>query len=142
MIQHGPTSAAIVARLRHDAGLLAEHGLAATAEAILTWLDGTSSDTFESSLGLPCNGRHRARLEARDEQLVMLAQRWFPTLQGRALAQAVACAASRYARSSWPRNRLSTRRPDGINGDLFDILSHGEIPGDARLRQIFNGIAG
>jgi hypothetical protein len=144
LISNAPVSSpsAIAARLRAAAANLAERGDVATAEAVLTWLDGDASVTLEAALGLPPDGRMRARLENRDTLLIALARRHFPTLTGRRLADAVALAGSRYAGSSWTRDRRSGRRPDGLNGDLFDILSAGEIPGDARLRQIFNGLCG
>jgi hypothetical protein len=132
----------VATRLRTAAVVLAEHGDAATAEALWTWLDSDASVTFEAALGMPSDGRARARLEARDALLIAIARRHFAELCGRALADAVVKAGRRYQGSSWPRDRRSGRRPDGLTGDLFDVLSFGDIPGDARLRQIFNSLGG
>lgn len=134
--------AAIVGRLRTAVLILAEHGAGDVGQALSMWLDGGTSITFEAACGLPADRRSRARLVERDGLLLCVATRWFPHLRGRPLADAVAAAARRYEGSAWPRDRRAHRRPDGIQGDLFDVLLVGEMPGEARLRQIFNGLAG
>jgi hypothetical protein len=71
-----------------------------------------------------------------------IAERHFPRLVGRPLADAVDKAGRNYETTSWPRDLAARRRPDGRNGDFYDVLSWGPLPGEARLRQIFNDIAG
>ena len=107
-------------------------------QALSDWLaDGID---LAATLGLPQGWRADYRRASRDKMLHDLAGRYFPTLAGRPLACAVALAARRYQGSSWPRDRKSRRRPDGLPGMLFDILSVGEMPGVERLLQLFKGL--
>ena len=107
-------------------------------QVLSAWLDDDTD--LAAALGLPPGWRAEHRRAARDRLLHELAGRYFPTLAGRKLACAMALAARRYEGSGWPRDRKGGRRPDGLPGIIFDILSLGEMPGVERLLQIFKGL--
>lgn len=110
------------------------------AYAINAWIrDGGD---FSQALGLPHGWRAMHRRELRDAALIDLVRRRFPEMEGRAAARAVAAAGRRYEGGAWPRDRRAERRPDGLNGDFFDILSLGELPSYGTLRALFNGLSG
>ena len=112
------------------------------AAAVLVWLSDGAPMSFDAALGLPSGWRDLVRRERRNAALVGLAERRFPGLAGRALAAAVALAVRRYEASSWPRDRRAGRRPDGMAGDLFDLLTLGESLSESRIRSLFNEIGG
>jgi hypothetical protein len=126
--------------------LMVEHGDAGVMEvatAVADWLDQPDATvTLDVALGLPATWRSDIRRGRRDAALIDLARRRFPGLEGREAARAVATAARRYEGSSWPRDRRANRRPDGLSGDLFDVLSHGDMPSEATLRRIFMTLSG
>jgi hypothetical protein len=86
--------------------------------------------------------RSEARRRDRDAALLHLARQHFPSLEGREVARAVAAAARRYEGTSWSRDRRAQRRPDGLNGDLFDVLSFSSMPSVGTLRRIFKALSG
>jgi hypothetical protein len=125
---------------------LAEHGddgVVEVGSALLRWVEQPDgSTTLDAELDLPPGWRTEARRRARDDALVRLARKHFPALQGRAVAGAVAAAARRYEGTSWPRDRRAQRRPDGLSGDLFDVLSFSAMPSQGTLRRIFKTLSG
>ena len=110
--------------------------------AVLAWTNDAAPISFDAALGLPSGWRDLVRRERRNAALIGLAERRFPGLAGRALAAAVASAMRRYEASSWPRDRRAGRRPDGMAGDIFDLLALGETLSESRMRSLFNEMAG
>ena len=135
-----------VRAVRRAVALLVEYGDAGVLEVargVADWLDQTeAATTLDAALDLPQGWRSEVRRLARDAALLDLVRRRYPGLEGREAARAVASVARRYEGSSWPRDRRANRRPDGLNGDLFDILAQGDMPSEATLRRIFNGLCG
>jgi hypothetical protein len=134
-----------IADLRWVMALAVKHGGErgrhfATAMALVLAPGTTLS--FEEALGLRGNWCTRVRCEAQADILRYIAGRHFPTLVGRPRAKAVDKAGRNYETTSWPRDHKAKRRPDGLRGDFYDVLSWGPLPGKSRLRQIFNDIAG
>ncbi len=132
-----------VAALRGAVVLLAksgDDGMIRIAGAVTAWL--ADPQTLEQALALPPCWRQQACLCERDQRIRELAARHWPELSGRPLARAIACRARQYETRGGFRRHQCTGRPPGIEGDLFDILSLGEMPGEARLRQLLNDIGG
>lgn len=107
------------------------------AAAIDTWLAAGDGD-FAAALGLPPGWHSALRRRQRNDVLCEVARRRFPALNPSAAALALLRASRRYEGTSWPRDRKSGRRPDGINGDIFDVLSLGEMPCERILRSLFS----
>jgi hypothetical protein len=144
-----PAAPAIVERvaaIRRAVAVLAEHGDAGVLEVargVTDWLDqAEAATTLDAALDLPPGWRTELRRHQRDAALLDLVRRRFAGMEGREAARAVATAARRYEGSAWPRDRRANRRPDGMNGDLFDILIQGDMPSEATLRRLFIGLSG
>jgi hypothetical protein len=108
------------------------------AAALLSWLDqpaGQSKD-LDSMFALPWRRRLTECLRRRNELLVDIAHRRFPGLGCRSTARAMAATFRGYETTAWPRDRASGRRPDGLSGDLYDVLSLGGVPAERSLRAI------
>lgn len=125
--------------IRRAVALLVEHGdddVRSVAAGIAQWVNREPGDdtAMAADLDLPPCWRTDWRRAERDLRLLDLSARWFPGLSGRAAARKVWEAASRYETTSWPRDRRAGRRPDGMAGDLFDVLRLGELPGFHSLR--------
>jgi hypothetical protein len=135
-----------MAAIRRAVALMVEHGDAGVLEVargVGNWLDQPDAEvTLDAALGLPPGWRSDVRRHQRDAALLDLISRRYPGMEGREAARAVATVARRYEGSSWPRDRRANRRPDGINGDIFDILVQGDMPSEATLRRIFIGLSG
>lgn len=115
---------------------------AVVADAIALWLrDGGSDLSFDAALSLPWGWRRPHRIEKRNQMLRDLARRHWPELSGRALARKISTTARRYEAGAFARHR-QTGRPDGLQGDLFDVLSVEPLPGEEGLRKIFCASSG
>jgi hypothetical protein len=128
-----------------QAGLLAvEHGAPAAraiGAALLRMADlTTDAGTFEAEAGLCPGWQAEARRARRDAMLIDLRRRHFADLTARAAAAAIETAGRRYAAAGFRADRRAQRRPDGVRGDIFDILSVYEIQGRDALSRLFNGI--
>jgi hypothetical protein len=131
-----------VAGVRKAVSLLAEHGddgVVAVAGALAIWIDQApaATITFDDALNLPPGWRSALRRQQRDQALLRLWRHHFVGLQGREAVRAVSAAARRYEGTGWPRDRRTGRRPDGLNGDLFDVLCLGSLPAEGSLRRLF-----
>ena len=124
-----------IAALRAVRDLVIDHQDAALipiAWAIDDWL--ANGGDFAAALGLAPGWHSALRQRQRDATLRDLAQ-YFPGLCGRALAKAIATAASDYETRRWSRDRTARRRPDGKDGLLFDLLTMGRMPTEETLRK-------
>jgi hypothetical protein len=132
----------IIATLHRATLLLARSGDDATiglAYSIDAWLSLPPGEkiSFDQALGLPPTWRANARRSQRDAALRELRARHFLHHSGRKAARAVAGAVLHYETTTWPRDRRDRRRPDGVNGCCFDVLTFADhVPQEARLRQI------
>jgi hypothetical protein len=108
------------------------------AEALVGWRDG--SESFEEVLGGAPGLRAAWHRRQWDRALGALAQRFPAARSARALAAEVHPAVSRYEAGPWLRDKAAGRRPDGINGLCYDLLSHGELPGEDRLRRLLKSV--
>jgi hypothetical protein len=128
-----------------QAGLAAiEHGGPAAQRigAVLLRLADLTADsgTFEAEAGLCPGWKAEARRARRDAMVIDIRRRHFPDLTARAAAAEIETAARRYAATGFRADRRTRRRPDGIRGDLFDILSVCEMQGRDALSRLFNGM--
>jgi hypothetical protein len=103
------------------------------AEGLTVWARSRTI-TLEQALGYAPGLRAVVHQRHRDDALRRLARR-FLGLSGRAMAEEVHLAVSRYETSSWPRDRAHGHRPDGRAGDCYDVLSAGDLPGREHLRR-------
>ncbi|HEV2546029.1 MAG TPA: hypothetical protein VGU20_01705 [Stellaceae bacterium] len=104
----------------------------------MLWLQhGGDKLTLETALGFQPGWRALATRHRRNEILREIARIYFPELQGRKRARAIARSAGAYEGNGWLRDRRSGRRPDGLKGLFYDLLSIGEVPSEERLRQLF-----
>lgn len=118
--------------LTHD-GLDAFQAAALVARAIDDWL--MNGGDFAAVLGMAPGWHSALRQRERAAALRELADRYFPTLTGRALARALATAGRDYEARRWARNRAARHRPDGQDGLLHDIATHGGMPTEETLRK-------
>jgi hypothetical protein len=130
-----------------QAGLLViEHGGAGARVigGVLLRLADLSADvlSFEAEADLQPGWRSEARRARRDAMLIDLRRRRFPDLAARPAAVAIEIAGCRYAASGWRRDRRAGRRPDGLSGDLYDLLSICGMPGREALRRLFSAVSG
>jgi len=136
------TTAAPITALRAVRDLLVDHGdatLLPVARAIDDWL--ANGGSFAGALGLPPTWRSDARRSARDAALLRLARQHFPNMAVQTAALAIAAAARRYEGTAWPRDRQKHRRPDGLRGEIFDVLSLGDMPSVGTMCRILNGLS-
>lgn len=127
--------------IRQAIGVIVDHGPPAVwpvARGLMLWLDQAEAlVTIDDALELPRRWRSEARRRQRDMALIELRARHFPALWGREAARAVGAAVRRYQTTSWPRDKCAGRRPDGLHGLSFDLLSVAELPGEEVLRRLF-----
>jgi hypothetical protein len=118
-------AADLPADLHHAVAVLAETGdpaLLRVADSLKLWLE-SENIKFEQALGTASNWRSVMRRRRRDEIYVEI----FPDLRGVSRrARAITEAIDRYQTSSWRHDRDSGRRPAGVNGLIYDLLSLGE----------------
>ena len=121
--------------------LLAEHDaeMQRIAAALDLWLPPAEGMPFDQALGLPATWRSSWRRAERDAALIRLRAQHFPQLSGRPAAHAVAAAVRRYETTAWLRDYHSRRRPDGLSGACYDVLTHGDAPGHETLRRLLGG---
>jgi hypothetical protein len=112
-------------------------GAARAAEALDAWLAG--NDPLETSLGAAPGARSARRQRQREAAIRNLAQR-LPVASARAVAASVHRFVRRYEAGPWPRDRAVRHRPDGIAGLAYDILQHGDLPGEDRLRRLLKSV--
>ena len=128
-----------ITALRRASAMLLEHGGAdvwPVAQAIETWL--AEGGDFAAALGLAPGWHSAMRQRERDRAIGELARQHFHTLTGRPLARALAAEGQRYeAGGGWRRNKATQDRPDGRDGLLHDIATHGGMPGESHLRRLF-----
>jgi hypothetical protein len=143
---------AIVARVdavRRAALMLVEHGDAEMAQvggALVAFLvtakrplDADQRHApLESLLGLGPTWRGDVRRQRRDALFLDIRKRRYGDLSNRRAAEQLSIDAARYAASAWLRDQRAGRRPDGLPGDLFDLLSLGAVPAEASLRHLFD----
>jgi hypothetical protein len=106
------------------------HGSAAAlraAAALRMWLDTNLS--LEESLGRAPGWRSGWRRARRDKMLAAWAHKWFPGMSGSPLAKKILGAAA--------RARRMRSRPDGMLGEVFDIVKLGNFPDLECLRKFF-----
>jgi hypothetical protein len=124
-----------ITALRAVRDLLIDHQdatLLPVAWAIDDWL--ANGGDFALSLGLAPGWHSALRQRQRDAALRDLTG-YFPDLCGRRLAKALADAASDYEGRRWPRDRADRRRPDGMDGLIYDVLTLGRMPTEETLRK-------
>jgi len=129
--------------LRRAKEILAESGdpqVVFVVEGLQWWLQNDGM-TFDVALGLTGAWRAEDRRRRRDRLIQRLALAHFGDSKGRARALAIAKAARRYRGTSWPRDRHAGRRPDGLNGVIFEVLSLGPFPSEPTLRRILVGLS-
>lgn len=106
------------------------------AEALTSWRNGNALD---AALGLSATWRSQYQRQRQKHALAALAG-YFPDACGRELARRITAAERRY-RAAWPRDKAAGRRPDGLNGAVYDVLVLGEFPSEEKLRK-FKGVSG
>jgi hypothetical protein len=116
--------------------------IAAIGHVLHAWLDAPRDEaaSAQTDLGLGADWRVARRRAERNRALLALRDRHFASLVGRSAAAAVAGALTRYRGTSWPRDRKAARRPDGLRGELFDVLCWGGIPSDRILQSLFKAL--
>jgi hypothetical protein len=110
---------------------------ARAAEGLAAWLAG--NDCLENALGAAPGARSARRQRGRDEALRRLAK-LAPAASARAVAASVHRLVRRYEASAWPSDQAARHRPDDANGDAYDILQHGDLPGEDRLRRLLKSV--
>jgi hypothetical protein len=110
----------------------ADAAMLPVAVAIDNWL--MTGGDFATALGLAPGWHSALRQWQRDATVGELA-RHFSGICGRPLARAMTAAAADYETRRWPRDRATRRRPDGMDGLFFDLLSMGGIPSEHTLRK-------
>ena len=132
-----PSAADIPGLLKTWATVLAGAGHPDGAAALLIVRDD-GVDSLPAAMGAPWGWRATAQHQARDDAIRQLHAQHFPELVGRAAARAVGGALRRYQSTSWPRDRRSHRRPDGVDGACYDLLTLADrVPSEETLRRMF-----
>jgi hypothetical protein len=114
--------------------------LMAAGDDDATWAAGVFADwkggtPFDHAAGLADGWRPALRQGERNAALRELATRYFPDLRGSARARAMARAGRNYEATQWLKNEAARFRPDGKDGLLHDVASHGGMPGWELLRK-------
>ena len=117
--------------------IIAESGdpeAALVAEALDRWRRSRSA-SFEEAAGWASNLRATAMQRNRDAALQRLGRQ----LQGRSghtVARAVHRTVRGYETTRWTADHAAHHRPDGPDGDCYDVLFNGELPGIEHLRKV------
>jgi hypothetical protein len=124
-----------ITALRRARDLLAEQGDADVVPVVWA-IDGwiARGGDFAAALGMAPGWHSAARIRQRDAALRKLAAQYAP-LRGRRLAAALVADAKRYETTRWPGDCADQRRPDGLQGLFYDLLSHGPMPAEETLRK-------
>jgi hypothetical protein len=109
------------------AGISGYEAAVRAAGALRMWLDG--NQLLEECLGKAAGWRSGRRRALRDEMLGALAAKWFPGMSGSPLAKEILAAAK--------CARRAQRRPDGMIGEVHDIIRLGNFPDFEFLRKFF-----
>jgi hypothetical protein len=133
--QPAPSSDPITAVRSARAVLLACDDVAVlpVVRAFDTWL--ADGGDFAAALGMAPGWHSALRQKERDAALSGMAARYFACLCGIRLAREIAAAGLDYETRRYPRDRTTGRRPDGMDGYLFDIALNGGMPGIETLRK-------
>ena len=132
-------SDAKIAAIAWASTYLAETGMPEglfVADALILWLrDGGPELNLEQALGLAPGWRARACRYRREALIRDLAGHW-PGLRGRAAARAIVARVLAYeTQGRWKRDR-SSKRPDGLEGIIFELLHLGPMLGEESVRKI------
>ena len=143
-----PPDVSAADRLRAAADVLErqnEPSVRVVADGIRAYLTGAASSLDEALALIPDAGQRRpstmARLAERDALLRRAADQFFPGPNTSHQARELHTAISRYASSSWPRERelvTCPARHDGtINGAAWELLSLGDrVLSERQIRKI------
>jgi hypothetical protein len=106
----------------------------------VTWLGRIVADwkgglPFDRAAGLADGWQRTWHQGQRNAALRELATRYFPDLRGSARARAMARAGRNYEATQWLKNKAARFRPDGKDGLLHDVATHGGMPGWELLRK-------
>jgi hypothetical protein len=115
----------LAADLKRASAVLAstgDPGLLRIADGLSVWRDAETI-TLEMALGLPNTWRSAMRRSFRDDLYAGIARTHFSTLKGLPLARAIVAAIDHYETSSWRDDRANGRRPAGLKGQIFELLS-------------------
>lgn len=137
------TDAAIVAAMRRAVLLLVEHGdaeVVRVAAGYAQFLDAEDVTTLDAEVGLSSGWRQGERKRVRNELLIYIAGRHWPDANDRQCAKKLHAAARRYEAAGWIRDRRTKCRPDGLNGEIFHLLTLGELPAQGTIYNLFNKV--
>lgn len=111
----------------------AQPAAAVVADAIGAWL--VTGGSFAEAMGMTSDWHSAVRQREQRRAIRGAAEQHFGGLSCHKQARAIATAALAYETTRWPDDSAARRRPDGLNGYLFDILSAGPMLAVETLRK-------